>query len=291
MDFAEIVSDSDKSVPLESGELDSTYRATKGTTIRLSHFLPKRVPDRETFHRQLATRFIFAKHDFRIVVEDTRAPQENPPQAVSPISLPLYEGTTIDLSPRPVPTEDGQALQVSGWLAMAKDAYKNEEMAGVRLYACGKIVGTTRDFEQPAGYTGEFTMRSYLVGEIHAEWLDTDEGEDLIRTDRQGILWDSDYGRALRSWGADLIKEIGARSRKPRRERTSAKFVEKSDIEFLAKDRFTDTDVAKVAIDLAKQIGAFASEDELEDDVYVRDLSDVILSVAPHNSRFAHSYV
>ena len=92
---------------------------------------------------------------------------------------------------------------------MAKDAYKNEEMMGVRIYARGKIVGVTRDFNQPAGFTGEFTMRSYLVGQVMAE-CDLDDGEDLIRTDRQDILWDSEYGQLLRKWGAELITEIAA---------------------------------------------------------------------------------
>ena len=42
-------------------------------------------------------------------------------------------------------------------------------------------------------------MRSYLVGEVHADWLD-DDAEDLIRTDRQSILWDSERGQASRGW-------------------------------------------------------------------------------------------
>jgi len=84
--------------------------------------------------------------------------------------------------------EDGSTLPVTGWLGMAKEAYKNEEMMGVRIYARGKIVGVTRDFNQPAGFTGEFAMRSYLVGQIEAEWFDLDQGEDLVRTDRQDIL-------------------------------------------------------------------------------------------------------
>jgi hypothetical protein len=284
MDFNEILSDTDEPATLKPGPEDRTYRAKRGTLIRLSHFLPKRVPDAETFHRQLATRFIFARSDFEIVVADTRDPTANPPKKVTPVSVPTSEGTVIDLSLRPVITDNGQTLHVKGWLGMAKDAYKYEELTGVRIYARGKIIGTTRDFEQPAGFTGEFTMRSYLVGEVHAEWLDLDEGDDLIRTDRQGILWDSEYGQALRKWGAELIKEIGAKSRKPRRERTSSIFLRKSNIEDLAKKKFTDKEVVDVAVDLAKQIGAFASEDELEDEVYIMDLSDVILSVAPHKA-------
>lgn len=167
---------------------------------------------------------------------------------------------------------------------MAKEAYKNEEMMGVRIYARGKIAGVTRDFNQPAGFTGEFAMRSYLVGQVEAEWLDLDHGDDLVRTDRQDILWDSDYGQLLRRWGAELIKEIARISREPRRVRVRDEFLRKSKIEERARERFGDKQVARVAIDLAKKFGGFAAEDELDDDVYVEDLSQIILSVAPHQA-------
>jgi hypothetical protein len=39
-----------------------------------------------------------------------------------------------------------------------------------------------------------------------------------------------------------------------------------------------------VAVDIAKQIGAFAAEDELADDDYIEGLTDFILSVAPHKA-------
>jgi hypothetical protein len=130
--------------------------------------------------------------------------------------------TRIDVPGRPVVTGGGQ-LPVKGWVAMAKQSHKNQEGAGVRIYARGKIVATTRDFEQPAGFTGEYTMRSYLVGEVEANWLDDEE--DLIRTDRQAILWDSDLGSALRAWGAELIKEVAKKSVKPRREKKRDEFL------------------------------------------------------------------
>lgn len=284
MDFDRILSDTDEPVELDRGPEDRTYRGNRGTTIRLSNFQPKRVPDSETFHRQLAARFIFANPDFSILVEDTRNPDENPPKKLEPLSVPINEETRIDLSTRSVVTEDGQLLPVGGWLAMAKVAYKYEEAAGVRIYARNKIVATTRDFEQPAGFTGEFTIRSYLVGEVYAEWLDVDEGEDLIRSDRQGILWDSDYGRAFRKWGANLIKEIGKRSSEPRRKQARETFLAKSRFVERANERFKDQEIVVVALELAQQIGAFAAEDELENEEYVDGLAEVILSVAPHRA-------
>ena len=252
MDYDKILEHSDEPVEMEKGRLDRTYYKVPGTTIRLKNFLPKRVPDLTTFHRQLAIRFGLRHAAFRVKVEDTRNPAENPPLEVSEFGVPLMENTRVELSEYPIELEDGRNLPVTGWMGLAKEAYKNEESAGVRIYTRGKIVATTRDFERPAGFTGEFTLRSYLVGEIHAEWLDEDEGEDLITTDRQDILWESDYGRALRKWGAERIKEIGAASRKPRRDRVEDLFMGVAGLEEKANTRFADAEVIKTAVALGK---------------------------------------
>ncbi|MDT5268423.1 MAG: hypothetical protein QOH49_609 [Acidobacteriota bacterium] len=282
MDYDKVVAPTDERVIFDPGPEDRTYKPASGTTIRLSIFLPKRVPDRDTFHRQIAARFAFAKPDFAVYVDDLTDKGKDSLKKVERVSIPFHPVTYIDVSSRPVITEEGDSLPVTGWLAMAKDSYKSEEMAGVRIYAREKIVATTRDFEQPAGFTGEFTIRSYLVGEVTAEWLD--EGEDLIRSDRQNILWDSDYGRALAQWGAGLVKQIGRISRAPRREKTRDIFLTKSDFVTRANARFSDREVVDAAIELAGRVGSFAAEDELEDDIYVADLVDVILSVAPHKA-------
>lgn len=284
MDFDRIMDkDVEGPVPLEAGSQDRSYAAKRGTSVRLSNFLNKRVPNAETFYRQLATRFTFAKPDFGITVEDT-ATAGMPEHTIQHIDIPVMPGTKVDLNSHPVKLEDGTSLPVSGWLAFAKDAYKHEELAGVRIYARDKIVATTRDFEQPAGFTGEFTARSYLVGEVFAEWLDQDEGDDLIRTDRQGIIWDSEYGQAFRRWGAKLIRDIASASRKPRREKKSSTFLEASDMQRLAQDTFDDEMVVQVAVELAQQIGGFADEDELKEQSYVDSLASFILAVAPHKA-------
>lgn len=285
MDFDKILADEDTPVPMEVGDQDQTYRSTSGTTIRLIDFLPKRVPNQETFHRQMARRFGLRQGDFEVSVEDTRNPEENPPWKIGSLEIPLMDDTRVDVSDEPVVLPDEQGvLPVTGWMGLAKGAYKNEEMAGVRIYARGKIVATTRAFGQSAGFTGEFTVRSYLVGEIHADWLDEDEGDDLVTTDRQDILWESDYGRALREWGAERIRKIAAASRKPRRKRVEQLFLEMSGLEAMARERFADNEIVSTALELGKQIGRFAAEDELGDQDYVDGLVEVVLSVAPHKA-------
>ncbi len=284
MDFDKIISeDSDVPVELEKGELDGTYQPTSGTKVVLTGFLPKRVPDGDVFMRQLERRFALAAPNFNVLVRDSRRPEEHilPMQK---FQIEVVESTRIDLSTRPVTFEDGTTRAVMGWVAMAKESYRNEEMAGVRIYARGKIVATTRDFEQRAGFTGEFATRSYMVGEVHADWLDDDDDEDLVRTDRQSILWESDKGAGLRSWGAEIVREIGRLGREPRRTKVKKRFREVSNLERRARERFADESVVQVALNLGDKIGGFAAEDELSDSEYVDGLTQVILSVAPHQA-------
>jgi DNA-binding transcriptional regulator YdaS (Cro superfamily) len=272
----------DSSVPLVAGDQDGTHRPHRGTVIKLSQFLAKRVPDKDTFQRQLEHRFALADNQLKVTVHDARGREKD--FDVGVFDVPIEPSTRIDLKDRPVQLDDGVDLPVTGEVGMATVSYRNDEMAGVRIYARGKIVGTTRDFDQPAGFTGEFTARSYLVGYVHADWLDADDGEDLVRTDRQDILWSSEYGEALRAWGADLIKEVGRKSRQPRQKKARDEFLKKSDFEKRAKAQFADSVVVDTAVALAKQIGSFASEDELEDPAYVEQLVEVIMSVAPHRA-------
>jgi hypothetical protein len=280
LNYEKIVRDEDGDVPLDTGSRDRTRSSKRGTTVYLRQFLPKRVPDRDTFHRQLARRFgRLETFDIQIRnLRDTNSVLER----LAEFSVPIMPGTEIRLEGRPVITGNGDKLPVSGLIGMAKESYRNPEMAGVRIYARNKIVGTTRDFGRSAGFTGEFMARSYLVGEIHADWLDDDE--DLVRTDRQDILWDSDYGEALQEYGARLIKEVAQKSNAPRRENTARMFLRKSDITTRAQNIFEDESVIKAATDLGKRIGACASEDELQLQEYVDDLSDIVLSVAPHKA-------
>lgn len=283
LDYREIIQDTDDAYHPKRGKLDRSYSQKSGTVIRLARFHRKRVPDQETFLRQLARRFGAEQSDFEILVQDSVA-NEAPATRVTSINIPVVDATRIDIAQRPVPAEDGSPFMVTGWIGMAQKGYKHEELAGVRIYARNKIVASTRDFGLMSGFTGENTLRSYLVGEIHAEWLDEDGGEDLIKTDRQDILWESDRGQALRSWGQDLLKEIGTLSRAPRRDNVRWQFLKVARMEERIRERYSDEAIVSSAIQLAEVIGGFAAEDELTDQEYVDGLCEIILSVAPHRA-------
>ncbi len=259
---------------------DEKWAPKSGTTIILKNFKPRKVPDKETFGRQLSYRFCLGIQDFSIHIKDNKRENPEPQFAISEVKIPLMEGTKIDVSKKPVATNDGGKLLVTGWIGMSKTSYKNEEFAGVRIYVRGKIASITRDFGIPSGFAGEFVARSYLVGEIHADWLD--EKEDLIQTHRQDILWSSESGQVLSKWGQEIIKEVAKAGREPRRKQVSEAFLKKSNLKEIAHKRYNDPELEATVLDLGEKIGKFASEEEIDDEDYVKGLAEIILTVAPH---------
>jgi hypothetical protein len=258
---------------------DSTFDSKPGTVIRLKNFLPRVVPDKETFARQLTYRFLPLR-DFKISVEDTKSENPEPTFELEPQDIQIAGQTKIVVDDRPVIGQNGEILKVSGWIGMAKQSYKNVEFAGVRIYARGKIVSITRDFGSPSGFTGEFVARSYLVGELHVDWLDQEE--DLIQTHRQDILWSTELGQVFSKWGQKILKEVARKGREPRRENVRKEFIRVSRLKEISKERFNDPEIETAALEIGEKIGGFASEDELNDEDYVSGLREIILTVAPH---------
>lgn len=283
MDYDEITKRTDEGtrtyepIPLEN---DGDTHSNRGTRIKLHDFNVKRVPKKDTLERRLGQRFATGTKDFDVKIIDNKEDDPVDPFLLSDSKPPLQEGTEINLSDKPVEFE-GKKYQVSGWMGLAESSY-NDEFGGVTIYARGKLASNTRDFGLPAGFTGEFVARSYLVGEIHADWLDRDDGPDLIQTHRQDILWNSELGKAFSEWGKTRVKEVAKSGKEPRRKKVQNEFLEKSNIRDKASQRYEKEGIQKAAVELGKSLGQYANEDELEFEEYLEDLTNFVLQIAPH---------
>jgi len=282
LNYDDIVQETDEPYFPPAGKLDQSYTAQSGTTIILKDFLYRRIPDAATFHRQLAGRFGLPRDDWNISVIDSQNPEQH--FDIGDLEIELLEGTKISVDERPVIIEDSTQLSVSGWIGVSKDAYRDEVMAGIRVYVRGKIAVQTRDFDIPAGFTGEHTIRSYLVGVIHADWLDDDDQEDLVRSDRQGILWTSERGFAFQAWGQELIKELGSKSETSRRQQIWELFREISNIDALAAKRFPNSELRRSVLEIARIVARTTSRDSLQDPEYVQNLVELAFSLGPHRA-------
>ncbi len=278
--YDDIVSPSDFDYHPIVGSRDGTRANSTGTTISLREFGRKRVPDAESLHRQLAARFGLEQVDWRVEISDSR--ESNPTITVGQLAIAELADTRQDLSDRPVPF-NGDSLPVEGWVAYAADPYKDEAMAGVRIFARGKLVAQTRDFDIPAGFTGEFKLRSYIVGEVHADWIDEDE--DLVRSDRQDIIWNSEKGEALRTWGRGIIREIAGKAETSLRAQTWEDFANETRLDELLEARVpTDREMRSSIRLVARLFVGRADKESIRDPEYRQRLLELAFAVGPHRT-------
>jgi len=308
-----ILSDTDEPYYPILGPRDGTHRSDTGTIIQMHLFDHRRVPAIKDFERQMAQRFGLKSSNWSIRLRDTQKQPgvEEHERVVGEFHVSPNNATKITFARAPGAKDDSRAAATDylvngpqnvslgglqsgfvmedrfypliGWVGYADKPYKDELMAGIRIYCRGKIAGQTKLFELTAGFTGEHDVRSYLIGELHADWLD--EAEDLIRTDRQDILWSHDLGQAFQHWGQALVKLIGRITREPMRQSTWEKFRQESGIEKKVEEAFPGKDKKEIrerTIEMAATIAKAARKDELDDPQTVESFVQLSLLLGPH---------
>ena len=290
LQYDSILSDSDDDYHPKPGPLDGSRTDTRGTKIILRYFNRRRVPTRDVLHSQISARFGISRNDWQVRVVDSESTNSFD---VGEMEIPLMERTRICVDDMPVlvkvrdedePERITEKLPVNGWVAYSKDPYKDDAMAGVRVFARGKIVAQTRDFDIGTGFTGEYKMRSYVVGEIHANWLD--DADDLIRSDRQGIIWTSDRGEALQQWGVALLKKLASRSETSFRRQVWDEFLERSRLkERLLRALPDDADLRDAIQRTAKSLVRSVDREQVRrDDKFVDRVVQLAFAIGPHKT-------
>ena len=221
------------------GKHDGTLLTTRGTCISLSNFNFRKVPAINTLSRQIAQRFGISSNNWKIFLRDNThaAKLEEAERTVGRFDIVTMPNTRVEFKQdengkHRVIGPDGNEIEhiesgfehfrrffaVHGWVAYSKQPYRDDLMAGVRIYCRGKIAAQTSVFGRRAGFVGEHYVRSHLVGELFADWLDEDE--DLIQTDRKDILWSDELCRAFQEWGQRVVVLVGELSKDPMRKST-----------------------------------------------------------------------
>ena len=300
LDREKILEDVDTAYEPEVGEFDGIVRPKKGTTLTLTGFAHRRVPEIGDLQRQLAQRFGLRSPTWGVTLIDLLKTKKDADysRTIGDFPIELMDSTRISFK------EDGKTFgpdgedipdikagfdygdkffSVTGWVGYSKHPYKDDLMAGIRIYCRGKIATQTDVFNRKAGFTGEHSVRSYLVGELHADWLDANE--DLIQTDRRDILWSDELGEAFERWGQKIIRKIGLLSRDPMRKRTWEIFQETSKLEAKIESTFPGEDQKEIrekAWELAKMVAQRIRPEELDDTEHVQYLVQLSLTLAPH---------
>jgi len=312
MDRAVILSDTDETYHPQPGPLDGTIEPSTGTRIIMKVFDHRQVPGMADFERQMAQRFGMVSENWRIVLRDSMkaAGTADRERVVGSFETKTKPETVIKFQPidgKDTESRDATDYEVVGpsdvslkelnagfsfedkyypvigWVGYAHQPYRDDLMAGVRIYCRGKIAAKTALFNLRAGFTGEHDVRSYLIGELHADWLDEDD--DLIRTDRQDILWSHDLGDALQTWGQGVVKAVGRITREPMRKSAWARFkdiskiIERVDAEFPGEEFKAIRDQT---IEMAELMAKVARVDELLDTESVEPFVQLSMLLGPH---------
>lgn len=309
LDKEKILDDSVEAYVPDIGKFDETLSPQTYTKVILKDFDYRYVGKIDELARQLAQRFGLPSENWQIVLEDTSKNESHPEyrQNVGSFKVNVMPDTKIEFSgSRPtdstnsssgyvvyVPNEktngfdagfelDGRFYPIVGWIAYAKEAYKDELMAGVRIYCRGKFAAQTTVFNRASGFTGEFGIRSYIIGEIHADWLD--EEEDLIQTDRRDILWSHELCAEFQKWGQKVVEHIGRLARNPMRQTTMDIFFREGNVDERIRQEFPGKDQKDLrdgAIEVAKLLGKSMRGDEVFDEATRNDMLELSLMLAP----------
>ncbi len=163
----------------------------------------------DLFRKHLARRFtvIGARHGFIVQVDGKplkpadRALRDSCEYVFWEKPKMSTEVISTRLNPITGETED---LAVWGWIGTMPEPPSEDEGRGVAIIARGKLAQEPTLFD--VSKVPQHAL-AYIVGELNADFLDI-TGRDRIATYRSSIVWESPEGEALKTWGADRIREI-----------------------------------------------------------------------------------
>lgn len=178
-------------------ELTGPTQDASGTEIRIRNMLRRRAITSEQIRRELARRFSIFGDDFVVKVNGIQ---------ITPLDRRLREDArkSWDVSELPhgdiVDPEHG--WKVTGWVGLMKSSSSADR--GIDVFARGKSAELNTFFGEPSTHA-QFA-RAYIVGEIHAEFLDREH--DHIGTGRNIVKWDEEAGQKLQTWGKETLRWV-----------------------------------------------------------------------------------
>ncbi len=171
-----------------------------GTEVRIRGLRRTRAIEDSWIRQELARRFTVIGDGFEVVVNGT---------PIKPSDRRLKEACkkwwgVKDLDGHGV-VDTVKKWEVTGWIGVVAKAAQTDR--GVDIFARGKVVELDSMFRLST--THKQFARAYVVGEVHAEFLD--EEEDHISTARNSVNWESEPGQRLHEWGEKALKDTFTR--------------------------------------------------------------------------------
>ena len=187
--------------------LQPTEQVTSGTLITLRAITKFRTRSisLKTLRRGLARRFavVGSQNNFDIVING--APITVKERDLQRLLDKDADGKPYLWSYPDVEIEPNTGWKVSGWIGALDRTTPDLDGVdrGISIMARGKLVQEPFLFH---AVVGQQYALSYLVGELHAEFVDG--LEDTIGTNRNALVWDTDANTKLMDWGKNEVNKI-----------------------------------------------------------------------------------
>lgn len=195
-------------------------RDAEGAEIRLRFLRRKKAINAAELRKGLARRLSIIGTKFEVLVNGTGVqPGDRIDKSQCRMNM------CWDTKALPGKGKVNSAASVTGWIGFLPSS--SQANRGVDIFANGKAAELGSYFGLASTHA-QFA-RAYLVGEIHADFLD--DKEDLITTARNSVVWESQLGLALQKWGQTALKWVFAKWLDGQREEKKDKLLRSTDFE------------------------------------------------------------
>ncbi len=173
----------------------------QGTLIELSDFKKRQQKNLTHLKRNLARRFaiIGEKYKFKISVNSEEITPEDRAYYKKMQFVFLYGEKGADIQNNfnkdncEIIIRPNEEISISGWIGTAKEPNNLKDDDGEMVNKLALIVrGKVAEEDLLAHFQISGHVRNYLIGEIHADYLDDDDGDDIATSNRQSINTEDD---------------------------------------------------------------------------------------------------
>lgn len=294
MDYGELEKQAKKR-SVEMPSMAPTGEVKKGTRVtlrRISKYRTRRISI-TSLKRKLSRRYSILSDKFSIFINGEELKPED--QDLKKLLEKDADGEPYVWAYEDVEVRAGTGWKVSGWIGALDRTREIEDAVqrGISIMARGKMVQEPFLFEATVGQ--QFAL-SYLVGELHAEFVD--ETEDTVATARNSLVWDTEANRALKEWGQKEVNKVARQWAERRHEDNERaikenplykKFVGEAEqignkrlkkvadrlIRKTIEDPLSDNEAQEAAVQLCLDYMHFDVFQELAEEIVDADLSDL----------------
>lgn len=238
----------------------------QGTRVRLSRLKLKKSISRDLFMRSMSRRFALNENEMQIFVNieerlkrfdidcQFRFPRDGVPNDdVREAADDWAEETLID--------GEGNPRLVRWWIGFTEKPLDDDSQQGISIIANGKMAQRPFKFETSQGTEGQLGQE-YLVGEAHADWLDTgaDIEDDLIQSNRDQLQLEDERIQFFLEWGRKRLRWALKERNRLRTEKTYEKVTVNDDVKQILKP-YTKTERRRL-LNVAKTVSKIPEIDE-----------------------------